>query len=542
MGLLNACHRFDFHSRLWLPLLITGTLVTTLAAQENRGAVDSFIQPRPSQNGVENAAGGQNAAGGGNAAGGAGLADFDSLIQLIQTTITPDQWEALGGTSTISPYAQGIYVDPEGLVEQIQTTASIDRSSGDGSSALASLQASLASINPDDPSRDWRQPSVQRCVSLARFARHVKRAIDDGQGFAPEDLYFAGLSKIDRIVITDDDVRLIGRVDGIVDVDGMPIDRSSGAAPIELAFLVEAFRCVAGKTVIGCTIDPTRDGLAAAAGVGEQLSNGQIAFGVADQAIQDALGLQRVGVFGIDPNTPTAYRMIAVDRHMKQLALGQFELPASVPNYFDAIKQNIASGVPDDLLLRLWLTANPINVRCDPQRRVFELDGRPIRLACQNQAANADGDRGPIRRDPASESFVETFNENWSAIRQMYPAYGSIESLFTAASIAQTMDRFGNPSSKHLVEDIARLRPHQNIRLRTPRWVQSIAVSHTIRKSKKQIRLLVASGGVSLQSETLVSSTPTVYPNLGDDIATFSRPAPKLTTARPEIWWWNLSK
>lgn len=36
--------------------------------------------------------------------GGAAIADFDSLIQLIQTTIAPDTWEALGGPSTMAPY------------------------------------------------------------------------------------------------------------------------------------------------------------------------------------------------------------------------------------------------------------------------------------------------------------------------------------------------------------------------------------------------------------------------------------------------------
>ncbi|XZE52629.1 type II secretion system protein GspD [Planctomycetaceae bacterium SH139] len=36
--------------------------------------------------------------------GGAAIADFDSLMQLIQTTIAPDTWEALGGPSTMAPY------------------------------------------------------------------------------------------------------------------------------------------------------------------------------------------------------------------------------------------------------------------------------------------------------------------------------------------------------------------------------------------------------------------------------------------------------
>ena len=50
--------------------------------------------------------------------GGSSFADFDSLIELIQTTVVPDTWEALGGPSTMSEYPQGIYVDSKGTVRE----------------------------------------------------------------------------------------------------------------------------------------------------------------------------------------------------------------------------------------------------------------------------------------------------------------------------------------------------------------------------------------------------------------------------------------
>ncbi|WP_390620381.1 type II secretion system protein GspD [Stieleria varia] len=42
------------------------------------------------------------------AAGGSSFADFDSLMQLIQQTVVPDTWEALGGPSTMAPYPQNL--------------------------------------------------------------------------------------------------------------------------------------------------------------------------------------------------------------------------------------------------------------------------------------------------------------------------------------------------------------------------------------------------------------------------------------------------
>ncbi len=40
--------------------------------------------------------------------GGGSMADFSQLMMLIQTTIEPETWEALGGTSTMFPYAQNL--------------------------------------------------------------------------------------------------------------------------------------------------------------------------------------------------------------------------------------------------------------------------------------------------------------------------------------------------------------------------------------------------------------------------------------------------
>ncbi len=42
------------------------------------------------------------------ARGGGAIADFDTLMQLIQTTVAPDTWEALGGPSSMAPYPQNL--------------------------------------------------------------------------------------------------------------------------------------------------------------------------------------------------------------------------------------------------------------------------------------------------------------------------------------------------------------------------------------------------------------------------------------------------
>ena len=76
--------------------------------------------------------GGPATAGGGGA-GGAAFADFTSLMDLIQTTIEPGVWEALGGTSTMREY-------PQNLSLVISTTSDIHDQIRDLLESLRRLQ------------------------------------------------------------------------------------------------------------------------------------------------------------------------------------------------------------------------------------------------------------------------------------------------------------------------------------------------------------------------------------------------------------------
>jgi general secretion pathway protein D len=71
--------------------------------------------------------------GGAGGAGGGSFADFQSLIDLIQTTVVPDTWEALGGPSTMAPY-------PQNLSLVISTTSDVHDQIADLLESLRRLQ------------------------------------------------------------------------------------------------------------------------------------------------------------------------------------------------------------------------------------------------------------------------------------------------------------------------------------------------------------------------------------------------------------------
>ena len=51
--------------------------------------------------------------------GGGSLADFDSLIELITTTVQPETWEEVGGTGTIAGFPGGVLIDAAGLMRPV---------------------------------------------------------------------------------------------------------------------------------------------------------------------------------------------------------------------------------------------------------------------------------------------------------------------------------------------------------------------------------------------------------------------------------------
>lgn len=52
------------------------------------------------------------------AQGGAAMADFDSLIDLITSTIQPTSWDEVGGPGSVAPFPTGVLVDTQGLMRR----------------------------------------------------------------------------------------------------------------------------------------------------------------------------------------------------------------------------------------------------------------------------------------------------------------------------------------------------------------------------------------------------------------------------------------
>ena len=97
------------------------------------GGMNSNVLGQYNPMGAQGGFGKNNPSMGGGAAGGGSFADFQSLMDLIQTTIVPDTWEALGGPSSMSPY-------PQNLSLVISTTSEVHDQIADLLESLRRLQ------------------------------------------------------------------------------------------------------------------------------------------------------------------------------------------------------------------------------------------------------------------------------------------------------------------------------------------------------------------------------------------------------------------
>lgn len=465
------------------------------------------------------------------AAGGGAVADFGSLMQLISSTIAPDSWDlqGAGGASTMMPYPGGILVDGDGVIRQTTSDGAGDRT--------AAIGLLLRHHGATDDNQDWTAAAPLRCVSLNRLAAELVRLRSAALPMPQSMRHLAGISDVRYLIIdrAGGDAVLAGPVGGIDLSGAWPRDRQSGQTPVELPYLTATLKAAIDHRPLGCSIDPTDQGISAAWDVAQQIRDDAIPLADAADRLSAALGRQRVTVFGTSGDTSLAWLLVEADRHMKQLALGQQAMPEGVANYLDMIDAHIAGGPPGDgQLLRMWFTAKTISIRADSERTVFQLNGLPLRLATESQIGEREGRQRAVPDDPRALAFAAQFNQHFSSIAAKHPVYAALASVYRAAGVAALLDRHAGSAWVQQIcgplLDDALIWPN---RLPAPRHVDSIAVAHHVRHAGRRHHVLIASGGVSIDPGEVIASGVEVYPTLQSTRLDGDRPA------SIQRWWWD---
>lgn len=505
--------------RIWLAILLTICVTANLSAQQAAPQANQAL-------GNQGFFGGPNPAGGGpGAQGGAANADFDSLIDLIQSTVAYDSWMENGtGEGEIQPFAiNGVYADPQGTLRfdgALLASASFRRE------PTASSGKELANA---------RQSSPLRYVSLPRLEKAIATHQAQHKPLPAEMLTLAGLERIEFVILNPQthDLIVAGPAgDWRVDQAGILVSAETGQPVVRLDDLLALWRRPSAAA-FGCSITPRQQALAdtqsfLAQSAAKPLEPSERPAWL--DKLRATLGKQDVEFFGVVPESHLALVLLVADYHMKLIGMGLAKSVDGVTNYLDTVELLADGSAPPLSVLRWWFAMGDRPVKTNAERDVFQIPAGGVRVLSENELLAARGERIHTNQaDDLNRRFAETFTAKFASITEKYPLYGELQNVFDLSLVLALIDREDllarSGWQPTLWENAASLRLP---RLAVPREVETV-VNHRV-IDKRQI-IAGISGGVWIDAPKSLQVEPSKESNFDKNRAAAAAPA--------ERWWWD---
>ncbi len=447
--------------------------------------------------------------------GGSVIADFDTLMNLIQQTIDPDSWLQAGGTNTISPYPAGVYVDPKGYMRRMKESGQ--------------LPVNLRLAASASPKHPWRQASKLRTVSLKQLDASL--AATRGSGLQPSiDLRkVAGLSRITyvKVLTSEEDILIAGP-----------------AGENEHGFLLEDLATVAAMinkqtTPMGCSIEPTNEGiLAAQQMLKERGSLDRLARNpkLLVEQMQEKIGAHNVSVFGLPAHCSTALALVDADEHMKRVGFGTAKTTPYVKSYFDFLDEQAA--VPTESLVRWWFAFSDEPILANGANQMFQLPDNVVSVLSEQQWVSQVAERAPTgKHDTSADKFAKELTRNISELRKTHPTYARLCGVFEAGLALQVaIEMNGEPNLRGWFPNLCNLGRTlcETPAINSPKTVEGLTTWHRL---KSGTTVAVVSGGVKID---LPSTAGRKNWKDAKFLAASAVPtqAAVQTTAHSQ-WWWD---
>lgn len=467
----------------------------------------------------------------GGARGGGVVADFDSLIDLITTTVSPDSWDEVGGPGSIDSFEGGVFVDPAGLLKKMAPET--DRS-------LVAVRASAAlATHTGDP----RRKAILRKISLNRLEREVQML--HALGREPDEAMqtLAGLKRIKYILVYPEtgDIVLAGPAgDWRRDAEGRFVELESSQPVVNLDDLVVTLRSAYSELGrFGCSITPRKDNLVAAQAVNDRWAKQPLKPSQREKWLgefKDAVGRQDIDIYGIDPRTRTARVIVEADYRMKLVGLGLEEGTLGVESYLDSIEVAKDGKAPPMSVLRWWFTLNYAALSATDGRDAFELKGPGVKVQSENELLNERGERVHTgKSDELNLQFADSFTKHFEQLSAKYPVYADLRNIFDLSLVAAVIHSHDLPAQTnwhmtHFGADGA-YEPELGV---APVEVESV-MNHKLVGGKHVIAAV--SGGVTVDPRQLATRQAVKTDNYGLLKTERSGSAPK--NLPRGAWWWD---
>jgi hypothetical protein len=466
------------------------------------------------------------------AQGGMAQPDFDSLIELITSTIKPTSWDEVGGPGSIMPFPTGVWVDPGGTLRSVTPQEAND------------LAAMRDVAKPHAGQKNVRRASPMRMVSLPRLEKCVQLRLAAGQQPTEEMQVLAGLNRIRCVFIYPEsgDIVLAGPAGDWTDgPEGAIVNADNGRPVLRLDDLVVVFRqMMSGPDAkFGCSITPREENMARLQEYLQQ-TQGRSVKPELRRAWLDQLrrkaGKQDIEVRGLDPRTRAAQVIVEADYRMKLVGMGLEPGVRGVDSYLKMVKVGPGHPPPPMTVFRWWFTMNYDAVKCSPDRLAFTLRGQGVKVLSEKEFFTAQGQQVHTgTSDELSSKFARDFTEHFEELCDKYPVYGELRNIFELALVGALIreEAAGEKVGWHLT-CFGDPQAYQVELTEAPKEVESVVNCRVIGG-----RTIIAgvSGGVRVSPESIVCRQSIgVDPNATRQNRRSAAANRKLPSDR---WWWD---
>lgn len=357
-----------------------------------------------------------------------------SVLALVGVALCPASAWAQG-----NDMPAGVVIDAQGVMKKV-----IYADPG-GQLLRRRIAAAKTSLNAD-----ILKFSKTRWVSLNR----LERAMAARQGVADESMrHLAGLLRIQYVFYYPEskDIVIGGPAEGwVTNPAGRVVGITSGRPTLQLQDMVVALRAFPpgkrGTPVIACSIDPTREGLAAMQRF--LRSTGSFATPNMTQQIvsglRTSLGLQEVSISGVPADTHFAQVLVEADYRMKLIGIGLEKPPVHMVSF--VAKANPAS-VSRNALFRWFFTPDYQCIRASKDGLAMQLVGDGVKLIGEDELVSMQGGRTSAGRgSKASQMFVTSFTKKYPELAERSPVFAELRNLIdmsVAAAFIQKQDYYG---------------------------------------------------------------------------------------------------
>ncbi|MBL4886669.1 MAG: DUF1598 domain-containing protein [Planctomycetaceae bacterium] len=460
-------------------------------------------------------------------------ADFDSLIELIQSQTAGPWFDIDGVGGTIDEFETGVRVDPTGLLARLTKTEDKNRLKELG------LKSRKANLNAD-----MSQVSHMRMVSLTRLEQAVAQRLAQGLPVVESMKNLAGIHQIQHVFVYPEtgEIVIAGPAAGWEYSErGWAVSSHNGSPVLQLDDMVTVLRTFSpeGEGMFGCSINPRQQGMR---DLKEYVEKSQARGPISSKSVrswarqlQKKLGQQDVVIYGVPATSRVARVIVEADFRMKLVGIGKLDGGSEIPDYFELMSSSQIADTGSLDALRWWMSLKCKSVLKSNDAKAFEIRGTSVLCQSENQFINDQGERIQTGTSEATnQKFASNFTENYQRLAQQDIVFADMQNVFDLAMVAALINKERLAESVNWdLGSFAVNGQYQPQMYEAPLTVDSV-VNHKVFNGKNIV--VQVAGGVRVDAKKWLTDM---------------QPAPRLAgvaknAKAPQLaqgnWWWDVKK